>query len=119
MEAIDRVSQLEEIQKEALELFRRKNNDYGDAFMEYGLIGIITRLGDKIKRCINIEKTNITLVDNETLRDTLLDLHNYSAMGLMLLTPPPSSPVSSTPPTPPPLPPKKPLKPNKHKVIQP
>jgi hypothetical protein len=25
------------------------------------------------------------LVDDEKIRDTLLDLHNYAAMGLMLL----------------------------------
>ena len=51
-----RVSQLETVQKEALELFTRKNTDYGDAFANYGTIGVIVRLGDKISRLQNIEK---------------------------------------------------------------
>ena len=40
---MDRVKQLEEIHKEALELFKRKNKDYGDAFADFGLIGILVR----------------------------------------------------------------------------
>ena len=27
----------------------------------------------------------VALVDSESLRDTLIDLHNYAAMGIMLL----------------------------------
>ena len=32
---MDRVKQLEEIHQEALELFKRKNKDYGDAFADF------------------------------------------------------------------------------------
>lgn len=74
-----------QIQEEALELFQKKNADYGDAFAEYGTIGVLVRMGDKIKRLQTIEKNKITLVSNEKLRDTLIDLHNYSAMAMMLL----------------------------------
>jgi hypothetical protein len=42
------------------------------------------RIEDKIKRCISISSKNVQLVDDETLRDTLIDLHNYAAMALML-----------------------------------
>lgn len=42
-------------------------------------------MGDKIKRLESIEKNKITLVDDEMIRDTLIDLHNYSAMAIMLL----------------------------------
>ncbi len=80
---MDRVSQLKEIQAEALELFTRKNKDYGDAFATFGLIGVLVRIEDKIKRALSIQKNKITLVD-ESLRDTLIDLHNYAAMALML-----------------------------------
>jgi hypothetical protein len=31
------------------------------------------------------KKNGVNLVNDETIRDTLLDLHNYSAMALMLL----------------------------------
>ena len=79
-----RVEQLKKIQDEARELFEKKNADYGDAFASYGVIGILMRIQDKINRCLTITKTNISMVDDETIKDTLLDLHNYAAMGLML-----------------------------------
>ena len=82
---MDRVEQMKTIQQEALELFERKNKDYGDAFANYGTIGVLVRLNDKIQRCINVSKTEIRLVD-ESLKDTLLDMHNYAAMALMLLS---------------------------------
>lgn len=84
-ENIDRISQMTQVQKEGLELFKKKNSDYGDAFANYGVIGVLVRMGDKIQRLQNITKKNITLVDDEKIRDTLIDLHNYSAMAIMLL----------------------------------
>ena len=83
--ADSRIEQLEHIQKEALELFRKKNADYGDAFAKHGLIGVLVRIEDKIQRALSISKKGITLVDDESLQDTLLDLHNYAAMALMLI----------------------------------
>lgn len=81
----DWLTEYKSIQKEAIELFEKKNADYGDAFAEYGTIGVLVRIGDKIKRLQSIEKNKITLVSDERLRDTLIDLHNYSAMAMMLL----------------------------------
>ena len=81
----NRLSQMKTIQAEALELFKKKNIDYGDAFATYGTIGVLMRIQDKLKRFISITKNGINLVNDESLRDTLIDLHNYSAMGLMLL----------------------------------
>ena len=81
----NRVEQLKTIQSEALELFTKKNADYGDAFAKFGLIGILMRIEDKIQRSLSITRNGVNLVDDEKIRDTLLDLHNYSAMGLMLL----------------------------------
>ncbi len=82
---MDRVSQMEAVQKEGLELFKRKNTDYGDAFANYGPVGVIVRMGDKINRLMSITKTGVTMVNDEGLRDTLIDLHNYSAMAIMLM----------------------------------
>ena len=70
---------------DTIELFTRKNQDYGDAFANYGPIGVIVRIGDKIQRLSSITKNSITLVKDEGIRDTLIDLHNYAAMALMLL----------------------------------
>jgi len=81
----DRIQQLKDIQENALELFKRKNADYGDAFSKYGPVGVLMRIEDKIQRFLSITKNGITLVNDESLKDTLLDLHNYAAMALMLM----------------------------------
>ena len=83
--SLDRLTIFENIQNEARELFRKKNQDYGDAFANYGAIGVLVRMGDKISRLQSITNHQISLVNTESLRDTLVDLHNYSAMAIMLL----------------------------------
>ena len=85
MPLMDRVAQMKEVQKTALELFAKKNADYGDAFAKFGVIGVLMRIEDKIQRALSITKSGVTLVDSESIRDTMLDLHNYAAMALMLM----------------------------------
>ena len=80
-----RVDQMTKIQQDGLELFIKKNADYGDAFAKYGIIGVLMRIEDKIQRAMSITKNGVNLVNDEGIRDTLLDLHNYAAMALMLL----------------------------------
>jgi hypothetical protein len=82
---MERVEQLRQIQSDALELFAKKNADYGDAFAKFGLVGVLMRIEDKIQRALSISKSGVVLVDDEGIKDTLLDLHNYAAMALMLL----------------------------------
>ena len=81
----NRVQQMQNVQTEGLELFKKKNQDYGDAFATYGPVGVLVRIGDKISRLQSITSKGIQLVNDESMRDTLIDLHNYSAMALMLL----------------------------------
>jgi hypothetical protein len=81
----NRFEQMKKIQSEALELFTKKNNDYGDAFAKYGVIGVLMRMEDKLHRYMSITKKGVNLVNDEGIRDTLIDLHNYSAMALMLI----------------------------------
>ena len=82
---MNRPDQLAQVQKEGYELFVKKNKDYGDSFATYGPIGVIVRMGDKISRLTSLTKSGIQLVDNESVRDTLSDLHNYAAMAVMLM----------------------------------
>ena len=82
---MDRLNQMMRVQREAFELFKKKNEDYGDAFATFGPVGVIVRMGDKINRLTSVTNNGVNLVDNESLRDTLIDLHNYSAMAIMLL----------------------------------
>lgn len=81
----DRPSQMQAVHREAFETFLKKNKDYGDAFATYGPIGVIVRIGDKISRLMSVTKSGINFVEDETIRDTLMDLHNYAAMAVMLL----------------------------------
>lgn len=82
---MNRVEQMKKIQSEGLELFIKKNSDYGDAFAKYGIVGVLMRIEDKLQRSVSITNNGVNLVKDERIRDTLIDLHNYSAMALMLL----------------------------------
>ncbi len=83
---LSRVNQMEEIQRKCLEVFKKKNHDYGDAFARFGVIGVLMRIEDKLQRLRSIDKKGVQLVDDESMKDTLLDLHNYAAMALILMT---------------------------------
>ena len=82
---MNRTEQMIKIQAEGLELFKKKNKDYGDAFAKYGVIGVLMRIQDKLQRSVSITKNGVNLVEDECIRDTLIDLHNYAAMALMLI----------------------------------
>jgi hypothetical protein len=47
---MNRVEQMKKIQNDALDVFSKKNIDYGDAFAKYGVIGVLMRIEDKIQR---------------------------------------------------------------------
>ena len=83
---MSRVKQLEKIQSECKQIFEKKNKDYGDAFAKHGTVGVLVRISDKMSRFTNISKNGLYIsVSDETLRDTLMDLHNYAAMALMCM----------------------------------
>ena len=82
---MSRTDQMKIVQNEGLELFKKKNKDYGDAFAKYGVVGVLMRIEDKIQRSMSITQNGVNLIKDENIRDTLIDLHNYAAMGIMLL----------------------------------
>lgn len=82
---MSRAFQYQAVQEEALTLFLRKNQDYGDAFADMGVVGVMVRLNDKLKRALSITNERVEIIQFESLRDTLIDLHNYAAMGIILL----------------------------------
>ena len=85
MSQTNRVDQLKYIQESALKLFTKKNKDYGDSFASYGPVGVLVRMNDKIQRMLTVTNNGISMVKSETIRDTLIDIHNYSAMAIMTL----------------------------------
>lgn len=81
----DEVKNFKRIQKESLELFKKKNKDYGSAYREYGAVGTLMRIEDKIRRFRTISKNKIELVEDEKTRDTIIDMVNYGIIILMQL----------------------------------
>ncbi len=81
----NRVEQMKVIHQEALELFTRRNIDYGDEFAKYGVIGVLMRIEDKIQRSTSMNKDGVYLINDTEIMTTLLDLNVYSAMILQLL----------------------------------
>ena len=75
-----------EICSQMVDTYHKKNLDYGNAFgksyEDFGLIAAVVRLGDKYRRIRSLcEREN--MVKDESIKDTLLDLANYSIMTLI------------------------------------
>lgn len=75
---------MELLTNEILELYEKKNSDYGNSFYkqldEDGLLVSKIRLQDKLSRFSSIIKKDTIEVEDEKLRDTLIDLATYSIM---------------------------------------
>lgn len=81
-------SKFESITKEMLELYKIKNKNYGNSFSkqfeEYGLTSVCIRLDDKLNRLKSLNKQGKEAnVDDESIRDTLIDLANYSVLAMI------------------------------------
>ena len=78
-----------EITENMADLYERKNKDYGDSFShsldEFGVIAGVVRLSDKMNRIKALTKNGEQLVLDESIKDTLQDLANYSIMTMMWL----------------------------------
>ena len=76
-----------EICTEINELYAKKNHDYGDSFhqtfVEEGMAMARIRLGDKFNRFKTLSRGNEQKVNDESIRDTLIDLANYAIMTIL------------------------------------
>lgn len=68
-------------------LYERKNHDYGDSFhqtfVEEGMAMACIRLGDKFSRFKTLSRSGEQKVNDESIRDTLIDLANYAIMTVL------------------------------------
>lgn len=69
-----------------LEVFKRKNHDYGNSFEKsldtFGLVAGIVRMNDKFERLVSLnDPSKDAQIASESLTDTLEDLSNYAAMA--------------------------------------
>lgn len=76
-----------EVCEEINDLYARKNHDYGDSFhqtfVEEGMAMARIRLGDKFNRFKTISLGGEQKVNDESIRDTLIDLANYAIMTVV------------------------------------
>ena len=76
-----------EICEEINDLYARKNHDYGDSFhqtfVEEGMAMARIRLGDKFNRFKTLSRNEEQKVNDESIRDTLIDLANYAIMTVL------------------------------------
>ena len=68
-------------------LYAIKNHDYGDSFhqtfAEEGMAMARIRLGDKFNRFKTLSRGGDQKVNDESIRDTLIDLANYAIMTVL------------------------------------
>ena len=74
---------------ELAEVLRKKNQAYGDSFTKsidtYGLSVIGVRLSDKYNRVEHLITNGEMRENDESLKDTLLDMAGYSILALKYL----------------------------------
>lgn len=84
----DNVEQFMSITQNMAKTYASKNHDYGNSFEnsldKFGIIASVVRLGDKMNRIESLTKKSPEVKD-ESIKDTLLDLANYSIMTIMWL----------------------------------
>lgn len=76
-----------EVCEEINDLYARKNHDYGGSFhqtfVEEGMAMARIRLGDKFNRFKTLSRGGEQKVNDESIRDTLIDLANYAIMTVV------------------------------------
>lgn len=87
MENAAKVLHHRKICDEINDLYAKKNHDYGDSFgqsfREEGLAMARIRLGDKFNRFKTLSRNPEQKVNDESIRDTLIDLANYAIMTVL------------------------------------
>lgn len=71
-------------------LYKTKNNDYGDSvsdtYNRFGIDAFLVRMYDKLNRLYTLTRPNMTtMVKDEKLTDTLVDLANYAILAVIEL----------------------------------
>lgn len=73
-----------EIIEQIKDLRLRKSADYGSSWKIFGLKGVIYQIASKFIRIWNLTGKEI-IPENESLRDSFIDMANYAIMAAQLL----------------------------------
>jgi len=89
------IKTFKQTQCEMIELFAKKQLDYGPGNIAMGtsldkkedidwsLLALSVRINDKVQRLMNLLRNNKE-PNNESIEDTLIDLANYSVMSIIV-----------------------------------
>lgn len=76
-----KVADHKKVLDEMLEIYKRKNHDYGNStektYLENGIITALVRIKDKLHRIESLAGKNNQLVKDESIIDSCLDAANY------------------------------------------
>lgn len=82
----EEAAQFKEVVNGMISTYIRKNHDYGNSFDKsldkFGLVASVVRIGDKMNRIESLAQKK-AMVQDESIRDTLLDMANYAIMTVM------------------------------------
>lgn len=82
------VEQFMSITQDMAKIYAAKNHDYGNSFDKslgrFGIVASIVRMEDKMNRIESLTNKEAK-VNDESVKDTLLDLANYAIMTVMWL----------------------------------
>ena len=85
------LKQLKQLHKEEIDLVKIKNRDYASDtdpfanFQMFGKLGFLVRMSDKLMRVKQIFESGEVSVKSESVKDTLMDLSNYSNLLAVFL----------------------------------
>lgn len=86
---IEKVNAFEDVTTALRNLYEAKNRDYNDSFGQsfekWGLPMSCIRLGDKLNRLESFAQEKKMFVQDESIKDTLMDMANYAIMTLVEL----------------------------------
>lgn len=84
---VESVDPFNDILDELYNIYTRKNHDYGNSttatYNKFGMTSYAVRLTDKVSRLSTLCKGETAQVNDESLRDTLLDIANYAILAIM------------------------------------
>ena len=78
-------------ENEMLKLSSKKGHDYGESkdalynLRMFGVHGVIVRMGDKFCRLKSFTENDKFEVQDESLRDTFIDMANYAMLALIMM----------------------------------
>lgn len=84
----DKIQKHQELLDYLHQMYIAKNHDYGDSvhdtYKKYGITSFLVRLEDKLNRARTISSKS-QMVEDEKLKDTLLDMANYAILAVLEL----------------------------------